>query len=64
MQKSLGHLRFENEHRDSSVEGSWGNWVWHGPGQLRSMRCTAVVSSTASSTLLEHFWNMRCSGTN
>ena len=28
MQKSSGHIRFEDEHRDSSVEGSWGSWVW------------------------------------
>ena len=28
MLKSLGHLRFVDEHRDPSVEDSWGNRVW------------------------------------
>ena len=55
MQTSSGHLRSEDEHRDSSSEGSWARRVWQGLAQLRAIRCTVSESSTAS---IYAFWTL------
>ena len=65
MQKSSGHLRSEDVHRDSSVECSWGNLGLAGtwPAAFHALYSSSK-QHRISVRFWDIFWYIRCSKEN